>query len=364
MKTKDIMNLPTPSNISFWWNFGSLISMMLVIQIITGTFLSMFYCPNINLAFESTMNIYRNINFGWIMRNSHSNGASFFFMFLFMHMSRGLYYSSFKMYKTWMSGMLMLLTSMMIAFMGYILPWGQMSFWGATVITNLMSAIPYLGNSILLWMWGGFNLNNLTLNRMFTMHFIFPFILLIMTMMHIMFIHEKGSLNPLGTNSNIDKIPFHIYFTIKDLLSMTLFLMMMFTTIMIWPYKLSDPENFIPANPLKTPPHIKPEWYFLMSYSILRSIPNKLGGILAMGMSILIFLTLPMMKKNFMSSQFCPFYKILMWNLMIMVLLLMWFSTMPMMEPFTKMNQMLTFFYFLNFPLMFFMNWLWKMLIK
>nr|AIS38201.1 cytochrome b [Brasilocerus sp. 2 DTA-2012] len=360
---KSLINLPTPSNISYWWNFGSLLGMCLAMQIITGIMLSMFYCPNISMAFESTINICRNVNYGWIMRTAHSNGASIMFMFTYMHISRGLYYSSFKMTKTWLMGVAILLMTMMIAFMGYILPWGQMSFWGATVITNLISTIPYLGNTILQWIWGGFNINNATLNRMFSLHFLLPFVLMMMSMIHIFFIHEKGSNNPLGTNSNMDKMPFHLYFTYKDLVSMMITLTMMTLILMIDPYYFSDPENFIPANPLETPPHIKPEWYFLFAYSILRSIPNKLGGVVAMVSSIAILTVLPLMKKVNLSSQFCPLTKMNMWYLLLIMMMLTWLSTMPMEDPFITLNQVMTTLYFMSFPLLFLSNWMWKMIL-
>nr|AJT35535.1 cytochrome b [Phrixothrix hirtus] len=356
---KMLTNLPTPSNISYWWNFGSLLGACLSIQIITGLFLSMFYCPNITLAFDSTINICRNINYGWMLRTIHSNGASIMFMFLYMHISRGLYYSSFKMTKTWFMGVMIFLMTMMIAFMGYILPWGQMSFWGATVITNLISTIPYLGNSILNWLWGGFNINNATLNRMFSLHFILPLILMMMSMIHIFFIHEKGSNNPLGTNSNMDKMPFHLLFTFKDMTSLMVTFFLLLIIIMIKPYYLGDPQNFIPANPLKTPLHIKPEWYFLFAYSILRSIPNKLGGVIAMFMSIMILLTLPMTKKINLSSQFCPLTKMIMWYFLMIMMMLTWLSTMPMENPFIEMNQLMTMLYFLIYIFIYLANQSW-----
>nr|ALO76489.1 cytochrome b [Mastinocerus sp. MAS01] len=361
---KTLINLPTPSNISLWWNFGSLLGMCLMIQLITGLFLSMYYCPNTSLAFESTINICRNINYGWMIRTSHSNGASLLFMMMYLHLSRGLYYSSYKMVMPWIMGVMIFLMTMMVAFMGYILPWGQMSFWGATVITNLISTIPYVGNTILMWLWGGFNINNATLNRMFSLHFILPFMLMMMSMIHIYFIHNTGSSNPLGTNSNMDKIPFHPYFTFKDMMSLMMTMMMFSIMLMMFPYSLSDTDNFFPANPLKTPLHIKPEWYFLFAYSILRSIPNKLGGVVSMILSIMILMIIPIMKKNNLSSQFCPMNKMLMWSLMMIMLILTWLSTMPVEQPFTMLNQMMTFMYFSSFMLMFMTNKMWNYIMN
>nr|ALO70369.1 cytochrome b [Batrisodes sp. 1 EF-2015] len=354
--SNSFIELPSPSNISSWWNFGSLLGLCLIIQILTGLFLTMHYCANINFAFSSVIHICRNVNYGWLIRTLHANGASFFFICLYLHISRGFYYDSFTLTQTWWIGTLIFLLTMMTAFMGYVLPWGQMSFWGATVITNLLSAIPYLGTMIVQWLWGGFAVNNATLSRFYTFHFLFPFLILAMIMIHLMFLHQTGSNNPLGTNSNIDKIPFYPYFLFKDLFGYIMMMFMLSMLTLVNPYMLSDPDNFIPANPLVTPTHIKPEWYFLFAYTILRSIPNKLGGVIALLMSILIIMFLPLInKKNFLGNQFYPCNKILLWSLISSIILLTWIGARPVEIPFILMSQSLTIFYFSSyfmFPLM------------
>nr|YP_010127379.1 cytochrome b [Apomecyna saltator]QPO99875.1 cytochrome b [Apomecyna saltator] len=345
-----LIDLPTPSNISTFWNFGSLLGLCLMIQIITGIFLAMHYCPNIELAFNSVAHICRDVNYGWLIRTLHANGASFFFICLYVHIGRGIYYSSYNLIETWMIGVTIFFLVMGTAFLGYVLPWGQMSFWGATVITNLLSAIPYLGTTIVQWMWGGFAVDNATLTRFFSFHFVFPFIVAALVMIHLLFLHQTGSNNPLGTNSNIDKIPFHPFFVWKDILGM---LIMMFTLLMLTlhsPYLLGDPDNFVPANPLVTPVHIQPEWYFLFAYAILRSIPNKLGGVIALVMSIAILYILPFTnKKKFSSTQFYPINKFLFWMLVTMILLLTWIGARPVEDPYITLGQILTIMYFLYF---------------
>nr|AXS65549.1 cytochrome b [Tenebrionoidea sp. 18 KM-2017] len=360
-----LIDLPTPSNISTMWNFGSLLGMCLGIQIVTGIFLAMHYCPNVDLAFSSVAHICRDVNYGWLMRTLHANGASFFFICLYAHIGRGMYYSSYTLVHTWLIGVLIFFLTMATAFLGYVLPWGQMSFWGATVITNLVSAIPYLGTSIVQWLWGGFAVDNATLNRFFALHFLMPFIIAAMVMIHLLFLHQTGSNNPLGTNSNLDKIPFHPYFSLKDLMGM---LLMMFSLVILTlsnPYLLGDPDNFVPANPLVTPVHIQPEWYFLYAYAILRSIPNKLGGVIALIMSIAILFILPFTnKKNFLSTQFYPLNKILFWTLVSTVILLTWIGARPVESPYILTGQILTVLYFSLFiinPLTFNM---WDRLIK
>nr|YP_010381746.1 cytochrome b [Symplanella unipuncta]UDL72134.1 cytochrome b [Symplanella unipuncta] len=345
-----LIDLPSPSNISTWWNFGSLLGMCLIIQILTGIFLAMHYSPNISNAFKSIIHIMRDVNYGWMMRNMHANGASMFFIFIYLHTGRGLYYGSFKLKKTWTSGTMILLLLMATAFMGYVLPWGQMSFWGATVITNLISAIPYLGETIVQWVWGGFAVDNPTLNRFFTFHFILPFVISMMVIIHLLFLHETGSSNPLGTKNNIDKIPFHPYFTIKDILGFVLSLSLFTLIINLNPFLLTDPENFSMANPMITPIHIQPEWYFLFAYAILRSIPNKLGGVIALGMSILILLFLPIsMNNKFQSNKFYPVNKTLFWILINSFILLTWIGARPVEEPYILSGQILTVIYFLMF---------------
>nr|AIW06125.1 cytochrome b [Leptocorisa sp. MT-2014] len=345
-----LIDLPTPSNISLWWNFGSLLGMCLMIQIITGIFLAMHYTANVELAFNSVVHICRDVNNGWLLRNTHSNGASLFFICLYLHVGRGIYYGSYKLVMTWNVGVLLLLMTMGTAFLGYVLPWGQMSLWGATVITNLLSAVPYLGNEIVKWLWGGFSVDNATLTRFFTLHFLMPFMIAAMVMIHLLFLHQTGSNNPLGLNSNYDKIPFHPYFSIKDLMGMVFTLTMFSLLILLEPRMLGDPENFIPANPLVTPVHIQPEWYFLFAYAILRSIPNKLGGVVAMILSIVIITILPITNKSkFQTTAFYPLNKMLFWTFITIMILLTWIGARPAEEPFITTGQVLTMMYFSYF---------------
>nr|YP_009489515.1 cytochrome b [Euryades corethrus]SPP23418.1 cytochrome b [Euryades corethrus] len=342
-----LIDLPTPSNISSWWNFGSLLALCLVIQIITGLFLSMYYIANIELAFYSVNYICRNVNYGWLIRILHANGASLFFICIYLHIGRGIYYESFNFYYTWMIGIIILFMLMATAFMGYVLPWGQMSFWGATVITNLLSAIPYLGSTLVNWIWGNFTVDNATLSRFYSFHFLFPFIILMLTMIHLLFLHQTGSNNPLGLNSNYDKIPFHPYFTFKDLIGFILLIFFLTILILSNPYLLSDPDNFIPANPLITPIHIQPEWYFLYAYAILRSIPNKLGGVIALIMSILILTILPLtFMKKIQGLQFYPLNQILFWIMIVTIFLLTWIGAQPVEDPYIFTGQLLSIIYF------------------
>nr|YP_009922383.1 cytochrome b [Spilosoma lubricipeda]QNA48240.1 cytochrome b [Spilosoma lubricipeda]QUL60433.1 cytochrome b [Spilosoma lubricipeda]UOD77190.1 cytochrome b [Spilosoma lubricipeda]UYX62248.1 cytochrome b [Spilosoma lubricipeda] len=359
-----LIDLPSPSNISYWWNFGSLLAFCLIIQILTGLFLTMYYTANIELAFYSVNYICRNVNYGWLIRTLHANGASFFFICIYLHIGRGIYYESFNLKYTWMIGVIILFLLMATAFMGYVLPWGQMSFWGATVITNLLSAIPYLGSMLVNWIWGGFAVDNATLTRFYTFHFLLPFIILMMTMIHLLFLHQTGSNNPLGLNSNYDKIPFHPFFTYKDLIGAIIMLSTLIMLTLTNPYLLGDPDNFIPANPLVTPVHIQPEWYFLFAYAILRSIPNKLGGVIALIMSILILIILPFtFNKKIQGIQFYPINQILFWSLVTMIILLTWIGARPVETPYIFTGQLLTFFYFSYFIINPLMNKFWDNLI-
>nr|YP_009694382.1 cytochrome b [Carabus granulatus]QEI26042.1 cytochrome b [Carabus granulatus] len=345
-----LIDLPTPSNISLWWNFGSLLGLCLMIQIITGLFLAMHFTANIEMAFNSVNHICRDVNYGWLLRTLHANGASFFFICIYLHIGRGMYYGSYKFMHTWMVGVIILFLVMGTAFMGYVLPWGQMSFWGATVITNLLSAVPYLGTTLVQWVWGGFAVDNATLTRFFTIHFLLPFIVVAMVMIHLLFLHQTGSNNPLGINSNMDKIPFHPYFSFKDIMGFIMLLMTLTILTLLNPYYLGDPDNFTPANPLVTPVHIQPEWYFLFAYAILRSIPNKLGGVIALVMSILILMILPLSNNsNFQSLKFYPINQILFWMFFIIVILLTWIGMRPVEDPYIMMGQILTILYFLYF---------------
>uniref|UniRef100_UPI0030FF18CD cytochrome b n=1 Tax=Bothriocroton auruginans TaxID=188736 RepID=UPI0030FF18CD len=342
-----IKNVPLPSNISYMWSFGSLLGLCLMIQITTGLFLAMNFSSDISTAFMMISHIQRDVNYGWLIRSIHANGASMFFFFIYIHIARGIYMSSFKFMKVWFSGLLIIFILMGTAFLGYILPWGQMSFWGATVITNLISAIPYFGNLITYWIWGGFSVDNNTLIRFFSLHFIMPFILMIVVLIHIMLIHEKGSSNPLGISLNIDKIPFHPYFTIKDLFGYLMALMIFNVIIFQYPYTLMDAENFNMANPMITPPHIQPEWYFLFAYAILRSIPNKLGGVMALMMSIIIIISFSFSMKNKMSSFYFMFFKKMMfWVFVNSFLILTYLGAMPIEFPYNFMSQSVTIIYF------------------
>nr|AIG93665.1 cytochrome b [Monodelphis touan]AIG93666.1 cytochrome b [Monodelphis touan] len=341
------IDLPAPSNISAWWNFGSLLGVCLIIQILTGLFLAMHYTSDTLTAFSSVAHICRDVNYGWLIRNLHANGASMFFMCLFLHVGRGIYYGSYLYKKTWNIGVILMLTVMATAFVGYVLPWGQMSFWGATVITNLLSAIPYIGNTLVEWIWGGFSVDKATLTRFFAFHFILPFIILALAIVHLLFLHETGSNNPTGINPNSDKIPFHPYYTIKDALGLILMLLILLLLALFSPDMLGDPDNFTPANPLNTPPHIKPEWYFLFAYAILRSIPNKLGGVLALLASILILLIIPLLHTSKQRSlMFRPISQIMFWLLVANLLTLTWIGGQPVEQPFIIIGQLASILYF------------------
>ncbi|YP_003935006.1 cytochrome b (mitochondrion) [Bactrocera neohumeralis] len=360
-----LVDLPAPINISAWWNFGSLLGLCLIIQILTGLFLAMHYTADINLAFNSVNHICRDVNYGWLLRTLHANGASFFFICIYLHVGRGIYYGSYLFTPTWLVGVLILFLVMATAFMGYVLPWGQMSFWGATVITNLLSAIPYLGIDLVQWVWGGFAVDNATLTRFFTFHFILPFIVLAMTLIHLLFLHQTGSNNPIGLNSNIDKIPFHPYFSYKDIVGFVIMIAALILLTLINPYLLGDPDNFIPANPLVTPVHIQPEWYFLFAYAILRSIPNKLGGVIALVLSIAILAILPFYHlSKFRGIQFYPINKILFWTMVVTVILLTWIGARPVEEPYVLVGQILTVIYFLYYIINPLVNKWWDNLIN
>jgi len=339
-----------PSNITYLWNFGSLLGVCLVIQLITGISLAMHYTSNVELAFLSVEHIMRDVNSGWLLRYMHANGASMFFICVYIHIARGLYYGSYTKPREilWIIGVIIFFVMMGTAFIGYVLPWGQMSFWGATVITSMLSAIPWLGTSLVEFVWGGFSVDNATLNRFYSLHYLLPFILVGLVLLHLIALHQHASNNPFGFESNIDKVSFHPYYTYKDLFGFVMFFIFFSLFIYFIPNVLGHADNYIAANPLVTPPHIVPEWYFLPFYAILRSIPNKLGGVLAMGGSILVLVILPLLHIiEIRSSIFRPVYKILFWIFIGDIILLGWIGGQPVEEPYVIIGQLLSIIYFL-----------------
>jgi len=343
-----LVDLPAPINFSIWWNFGSILGLCLVIQIITGLILSIHYSPHTDLAFSSVAHIIRDVNYGWILRYIHANGASWFFICIYLHIARGIYYGSYIHIETWNIGVVLVVLVIATAFVGYVLPWGQIRFWGATVITNLLSAIPYIGPILVEWVWGGFAVDNATLNRFFALHFLLPFIIVAITILHFLFLHQTGSNNPLGINSSINIIPFHIYYTYKDIVGFTILVLSLVFISLFIPNVLGDAENFIPANPLVTPIHIKPEWYFLWAYAILRSIPNKLGGVVAIFAAILILFMLPLIARHKARGlQFYPISQIIFWILASDTILLTWIGGRPVEHPYELLGQLFTILYFL-----------------
>ncbi|CAM9090135.1 unnamed protein product, partial [Phaeothamnion confervicola] len=347
-----IIDYPTPINLTYAWSFGSTAGICLGIQILTGVFLAMHYTPEINLAFSSVEHIMRDVNGGWLLRYMHANGASFFFITVYCHIFRGLYYGSFLYPRgaLWTSGVIIFILMMAIAFMGYVLPWGQMSFWGATVITNLFSAIPLVGKYIVMWLWGGFSVDNATLNRFFSLHYLLPFVLAGAVIVHLALLHKDGSNNPLGIASAQSRIPFYPYFYVKDLFSFFIFLTAFSLFVFFFPNTMGHPDNYIPANSLSTPAHIVPEWYFLPFYAILRSIPHKLGGVIGMGGALVILLFLPVLyPSEVRSANFKPLYKFGFWCLFADFILLAWLGPKPIDTPYVQVGQIATVFYFLFF---------------
>jgi len=360
-----LYDLPTPTNISALWNFGSLLGLCLITQILTGLFLAMHYCGDVTIAFSRVRHICRDVNYGWVLRVLHANGARFFFVCLFIHIGRGLYYGSYLFTQTWLIGVVILLATMATAFLGYVLPWGQISFWGATVITNLFSAIPYFGGDLVQWIWGGFAVDNATLTRFFSLHFLLPFIIAGMTIVHLLFLHQTGRNNPLGVNRNFDKIAFHPYFTTKDLFGFFVMLILLVRLCIYAPWVLGDVENFIPANPLVTPVHIQPEWYFLIAYAILRSIPNKLGGVVALAISIIILVICPFMYlSKFRGFIFYPLNKWLFWFHINIWLLLTWLGARPVEDPYIFLGQIMSVIYFIYYFTAPALQYMWDKLLS
>ena len=360
-----LVDLPSPSNISYMWNFGSLLGGCLVLQIVTGLFLAIHYSCDITLAFERVSHIVRDVNQGWLLRTMHANGASFFFIFIYLHIARGIYYGSYNYTRTWVVGVIILLCVQGTAFLGYVLPWGQISFWGATVITNLVSSIPLVGGDIVVWLWGGFSVDNATLTRFFAFHFILPFIVRGLVGVHFLFLHETGSNRPLGAGSNTDKIYFHPYFSEKDLFGLFVALLAFLRLVLLAPNLFGDPENFLPANVLVTPAHIQPEWYFLFAYAILRAIPNKLGGVIALLLAILILAILPFMpSRNFRGLVFYPIGKLIFWGLVSVFFLLTYIGAKPVEVPFIFIGQILRIVYFSYFLLARGANKAWDIILS
>ena len=352
------VDYPTPKNLNYWWNFGSLAGFFLLVQIITGIMLSMHYTAHVDHAFTSIEHIMRNVNHGWLIRYVHMNGASFFFIVVYIHIFRGLYYGSYKAPREllWWLGIIILLLMMATAFMGYVLPWGQMSFWGATVITNLFSAIPIIGENVVQWLWGGYSVDNPTLSRFYTLHFLLPFLIVGVVILHIVALHTHGSNNPLGIDRKgpQDSIPFHPYYTVKDFFGLGVALTIFFAVVFFAPDYLGHPDNYVPADPLKTPAHIVPEWYFLPFYAILRAIPDKLGGVIAMFSAIFVLFLLPWLDTSKVrSASFRPLYRILFWIFLLDAIILGWIGSKPAEGTYILVGRIATFYYFLHFLIIF-----------
>ena len=365
----DLVDYPTPKNLNYWWNFGSIAGIILVIMIATGFFLSTNYAANVDLAFDSVERIMRDVNYGWLLRYLHANGASMFFLIVYIHMFRGLYYGSYKAPREllWMLGLVILLCMMATAFTGYVLVWGQMSFWAATVITNLFGAIPLVGDALLTWIWGGFSVANPTLNRIYSVHFLLPFVIVAVVFLHLWALHTHKSGNPTGVEikSDQDSIPFHPYYTIKDMFGLGVFLIVYLAFVFFAPNFFGEPDNYIPANPLVTPPHIVPEWYFLPFYAILRAMPEnfigtlgflpeivtaKLAGVITMFFSIVLLFFLPWLDTSKVrSAKFRPIYKQIFWLIVIDALILGWVGANPPEGHFLLIGRLATAYYFFHF---------------
>ena len=350
----ELNEYPTPKNLNYFWNFGSLAGVSLVIMIVTGIVLAMSYTPHVDYAFQSVERIMRDVNHGWLLRYIHMNGASFFFIVVFIHIFRGLYYGSYKAPREllWILGVLILLLMMATAFMGYVLPWGQMSFWGATVITNLFSAIPFIGDSIVTFLWGGFSVDNPTLNRFFALHYLMPFLIVGVVILHLVALHRFGSNNPIGIDPSgpQDTVPFHPYYTIKDFFGLSVFLTLFASAIFFFPNFMGHPDNYIPANPMQTPAHIVPEWYFLPFYAILRAVPDKLGGVLAMFGAIAVLFILPWLDRSpIRSGNFRPIFKIFFWVFFADCIALGYLGGMPAEGIYVVLSRVATAWYFLHF---------------
>jgi quinol-cytochrome oxidoreductase complex cytochrome b subunit len=350
----ELNEYPTPRNLSYWWNFGSLAGIMLVVMIVSGIVLAMHYTPHVDYAFQSVERIMRDVNYGWLIRYLHMNGASMFFIVTYIHVFRGFYYGSYKAPREllWMLGVVILLLMMATAFMGYVLPWGQMSFWGATVITNLFSAIPWVGQDIVTWLWGGFSVANPTLNRFYSLHYVLPFVIVAVVVLHLVALHRFGSNNPLGidTKGPQDTLPFHPYYTAKDMFGLGVFLILYAMVVFFAPNLFGEPDNYIPANPLVTPPHIVPEWYFLPFYAILRAVPNKLGGVTLMFLSIAVLFVLPWLDRSpVRSGRFRPVFRPFFWALLVDCIVLGIVGANPPEGQWIVIGRIATTWYFFHF---------------
>lgn len=344
-----LVDLPAPANITVKWNYGSLLGLILAIQLITGVILAIRFSAHSSISFDSVITFCQDANYGWLLRLVHSTGASFFFFALYMHIGRGLYYGSYVYGEVWNLGVIIYLILIGTAFLGYVLPWGQISYWAATVITNLLTAIPLIGSVLVEWVWGGFAVSNPTLTRFFALHYLLPFVVAFLVVLHIFFLHLNGRRNPLGISSNSYKVPFHVYYSVKDLIYYVIFIFAFVYVTLVYGYNLIDAENFIPANPLVTPTHIQPEWYFLFAYAILRSIPNKLGGVVALLFSVLVLFLFSLGSSSllFTGYNYSPFSRFLYWSFITTFFLLTWLGSCPAEEPYTYVALAATVIYFI-----------------
>lgn len=343
-----LVDLPSPANLSVNWNYGSLLGLVLVIQLVSGIVLATRFSGHSDISFDSVISIYQDSNYGWLLRLVHSTGASFFFLFIYLHIGRGLYYGSYVYPEVWNIGVIIYLILMGTAFLGYVLPWGQISYWAATVITNLLSAIPWLGPTIVEWVWGGFAVGNPTLTRFFALHYLLPFVVTALVILHIFYLHIYGRSNPLGVSSNTNKVSFHYYYSVKDLYVYFVFFFIFMVFTLKYGYAFIDAENFIPANPLVTPTHIQPEWYFLFAYAILRSIPNKLGGVVGLLLAVLVLFLFRVSTRKllFSGTIYSPLARLLFWSLVSNFLLLTWLGSCPAESPYTEVALVATVTYF------------------
>jgi len=350
----ELTGYPTPRNLSYWWNFGFLAGFVLMLQTVTGIFLAMHYKADIALSFDSIQHIMRDVNYGWLLRYMHATGASAFFLVIYIHMARTMYYGSYRAPREllWWSGQGLLLLLMATAFMGYLLPWGQMSFWGATVITDLFHVTPFVGDQVVIWLRGDYTVGDATLTRFFALHYLFPFLIIGAVVVHLVALHKVKSSNPSGINlADKDNIPFHPYFTIKDLFGLGLFLIVYCCFVFFLPDSLMEPANNIPANPMQTPNHIVPEWYFLPFYAILRAVPNMVGGVVAMGLSVMMFAFMPFLDRSRIpgGAHFRPVFRVQVYLFLLVMLVLGYVGYMPSTDQTVLIGQVATLCYFGSF---------------